>query len=138
MAIATTCPNCKARFRLGDDLVGKKVKCQGCAHVFVVPSTAQAAAEPWSVAPPPKPKAAPPAGIGRHSAVVEVRSARDRCHIAQGRGSAAGRGRAEQRRGRTRREEKIVRPAADVEERALASREGGRTVGAGVVTKILK
>lgn len=54
MAIATTCPNCKARFRLGDDLVGKKVKCQGCAHVFVVPSAAEAAAEPWSLAPKPK------------------------------------------------------------------------------------
>src|SRR5258705_347429 len=25
MAIATTCPNCKARFRLGDDLDAKKV-----------------------------------------------------------------------------------------------------------------
>ncbi len=60
MAIATTCPNCKARFRLDDELVGKKVKCQGCASVFVVPSAAEAAAEPWSVASPKKEAALPP------------------------------------------------------------------------------
>ncbi|MBI1831145.1 MAG: hypothetical protein HYR84_06820 [Planctomycetes bacterium] len=47
MSITTTCPNCKVLFRLGDDLAGKKVKCQKCAHVFTV-----AAAE---ASPPPAP-----------------------------------------------------------------------------------
>jgi predicted Zn finger-like uncharacterized protein len=37
MPIATTCPNCKAMFRLPEDLAGKTVKCQKCAQLFVVP-----------------------------------------------------------------------------------------------------
>src|SRR5436190_19900664 len=37
MAIATTCPNCKAIFRLADELAGKTVKCQKCQQMFVVP-----------------------------------------------------------------------------------------------------
>src|SRR5258708_6345240 len=37
MSIATTCPNCKALFRLDNELAGKKVKCQKCQHLFVVP-----------------------------------------------------------------------------------------------------
>jgi predicted Zn finger-like uncharacterized protein len=37
MAISTTCPNCKARFRLDDELAGKKVRCQKCAGIFEVP-----------------------------------------------------------------------------------------------------
>ena len=45
MAIATTCPNCKALFRLADEMAGKKVKCQKCAQVFTV-ATADAKADP--------------------------------------------------------------------------------------------
>lgn len=37
MPISTTCPNCKAIFRLPEDLAGKKVKCQKCQQLFVVP-----------------------------------------------------------------------------------------------------
>jgi len=37
MAITTTCPNCKARFRLAEELAGKKVRCQKCDSVFEVP-----------------------------------------------------------------------------------------------------
>jgi predicted Zn finger-like uncharacterized protein len=38
MPIATTCPKCQALFRLPDELAGRKVKCQKCAAVFVMPS----------------------------------------------------------------------------------------------------
>jgi predicted Zn finger-like uncharacterized protein len=38
MPISTTCPNCKAIFRLADELAGKKVKCQKCESLFVVPT----------------------------------------------------------------------------------------------------
>ena len=34
MAITTTCPNCKARFRLADEMAEKKVRCQKCNGVF--------------------------------------------------------------------------------------------------------
>ncbi len=38
MPIATTCPNCAAKFKLNDDLAGKSVKCQKCGGTFTVPS----------------------------------------------------------------------------------------------------
>jgi predicted Zn finger-like uncharacterized protein len=41
MSISTTCPSCKALFRLPDNMAGKKVKCQKCANVFVVPAAAE-------------------------------------------------------------------------------------------------
>jgi predicted Zn finger-like uncharacterized protein len=37
MAITTTCPGCKAIFRLADELAGQTVRCQRCAYTFVVP-----------------------------------------------------------------------------------------------------
>jgi predicted Zn finger-like uncharacterized protein len=37
MPISTTCPHCKAIFRLPEDLAGKKVRCQKCKELFVVP-----------------------------------------------------------------------------------------------------
>ena len=37
MPIPTTCPSCKAIFRLPDEFAGKKVKCQKCECLFVVP-----------------------------------------------------------------------------------------------------
>src|SRR5262249_16668428 len=39
MPIATSCPNCKVLFRLADELAGKKVKCQKCQSLFVVPKS---------------------------------------------------------------------------------------------------
>jgi predicted Zn finger-like uncharacterized protein len=51
MPIATTCPNCKAAFRLAETLAGKKVRCQKCRQVFVVP-VPEASPPP----PPPAPK----------------------------------------------------------------------------------
>src|ERR1051326_7425623 len=39
MLIATTCPQCKALFRLADDMAGKTVKCQKCQQMFVVPTS---------------------------------------------------------------------------------------------------
>lgn len=38
MAISTLCPNCKALFKLGDELAGKQVRCQKCSQRFVVPT----------------------------------------------------------------------------------------------------
>jgi predicted Zn finger-like uncharacterized protein len=38
MLISTTCPSCKALFRLPDELAGRKVKCQKCASMFLVPT----------------------------------------------------------------------------------------------------
>src|SRR5437016_8900646 len=56
MPIATTCPNCKALFRLSDDMAGQKVKCQKCQHVFVVPKAGDNTLEPGvSVSKPPAP-----------------------------------------------------------------------------------
>lgn len=37
MAVAMNCPNCQAQFRLADEMAGKKMKCQKCAQLFVVP-----------------------------------------------------------------------------------------------------
>lgn len=37
MPISTTCPNCKALFRLAEELAGKTVRCQRCENIFVVP-----------------------------------------------------------------------------------------------------
>ena len=68
MAIATTCPNCQALFRLPNELAGKKVKCQKCQGLFVVPRTDASTTSPGIQAgPAPKPReeptsaAAPPA-----------------------------------------------------------------------------
>jgi predicted Zn finger-like uncharacterized protein len=44
MPIATRCPNCRAPFRLGDEMAGKKVKCQKCQSIFVVPNADEVAA----------------------------------------------------------------------------------------------
>ncbi len=37
MPLSTTCPNCKALFKLPNELAGKKVKCQKCQELFIVP-----------------------------------------------------------------------------------------------------
>lgn len=39
MPLSTTCPNCKALFKLPNELAGKKVKCQKCQELFIVPHT---------------------------------------------------------------------------------------------------
>ncbi|HZZ81232.1 MAG TPA: zinc-ribbon domain-containing protein [Gemmataceae bacterium] len=44
MPIAMDCPNCQATFRLDDAMAGKKMKCKSCQHVFMVPTTEEAAA----------------------------------------------------------------------------------------------
>jgi predicted Zn finger-like uncharacterized protein len=54
MLIATACPNCKALFRLPENMAGQKVKCQKCQHIFVVPKAEDNAVAPAaSVAKPP-------------------------------------------------------------------------------------
>jgi predicted Zn finger-like uncharacterized protein len=53
MLIATTCPNCKALFRLPDDMAGQKVKCQKCEHVFVVPKSSDNTMAPGMSVPKP-------------------------------------------------------------------------------------
>ncbi len=74
MPITTNCPNCAALFRLAEEMAGKTVKCQKCAHIFTVPNpdepptvprrrdveTNDAAAshpmDPAGIVPPPPPK----------------------------------------------------------------------------------
>jgi hypothetical protein len=51
--LTVACPQCKQAIKASDELVGKKVRCKGCAHVFVI--AASAAEKPK----PPKPAAAP-------------------------------------------------------------------------------
>jgi predicted Zn finger-like uncharacterized protein len=46
MPISTTCPSCKAIFRLAEELAGKKVKCQKCQSLFVVPAGEAGTMEP--------------------------------------------------------------------------------------------
>jgi predicted Zn finger-like uncharacterized protein len=46
MPISTTCPSCKAIFRLAEELAGKKVKCQKCQGLFVVPTGEAGTMEP--------------------------------------------------------------------------------------------
>jgi predicted Zn finger-like uncharacterized protein len=46
MPISTTCPSCKAIFRLAEELAGKTVKCQKCQNLFVVPSGEAGTMEP--------------------------------------------------------------------------------------------
>ena len=38
MPITTSCPKCKARFRLAEETAGEQVRCQKCNEVFVVPA----------------------------------------------------------------------------------------------------
>jgi hypothetical protein len=56
MAIAYFCPNCKAKLKGPDQLVGRTLKCPGCSAPVTIPASAIVAAPP--AAPPP---AAPPA-----------------------------------------------------------------------------
>ena len=50
MPIATSCPNCKALFRLADEMAGKMVKCQKCQSLFVVPNSDPAMTMPGVLA----------------------------------------------------------------------------------------
>src|SRR5256885_1702283 len=40
MPVITRCPNCRAKFRLGDELLGKAVRCQACGEKFTVKADA--------------------------------------------------------------------------------------------------
>jgi DNA-directed RNA polymerase subunit RPC12/RpoP len=51
--LTVTCPQCQQPIKASNELVGKKVRCKGCAHVFVI------AAGPAEKPRPPKPAAAP-------------------------------------------------------------------------------
>lgn len=46
MPLSTTCPNCKALFRLPENLAGRKVKCQKCQRMFIVPTAESATTTP--------------------------------------------------------------------------------------------
>lgn len=39
---AITCPECQKKFKTKADVQGKKIKCPGCAHAFVVPDLSTA------------------------------------------------------------------------------------------------
>ena len=51
MPITTTCPGCKARFRLPEELAGKQVRCQKCAQMFTVPMALAGLSAPAIAAP---------------------------------------------------------------------------------------
>ena len=55
--IITQCSNCQAKFKLGGDKVGKKIRCPKCKGVFVV---AEFGGAPQAAAPKPAAKAAAP------------------------------------------------------------------------------
>jgi predicted Zn finger-like uncharacterized protein len=65
--IITQCPHCKAKFKLGDDKLGKKIRCPKCKGVFAVqelkmkpkPAPKPTNQEVPSAPQPPKPEAAP-------------------------------------------------------------------------------
>jgi hypothetical protein len=40
MSIQTTCPNCEKKLKVADSLLGKKIKCPGCATIFAVEDSA--------------------------------------------------------------------------------------------------
>jgi predicted Zn finger-like uncharacterized protein len=51
--LTVACPQCKQQIKASDELVGKKVRCKGCGHVFVI------AAGPAEKPKPAKPASAP-------------------------------------------------------------------------------
>jgi hypothetical protein len=62
MAIELACPKCRQKYRLKDELAGKKAKCAKCGESIHVPaaSPVAAAASPAAKAPTPKPPATKP------------------------------------------------------------------------------
>lgn len=56
MPIQTSCPSCERPLRVPDDLIGKAVKCPGCATVWTVESEAPRTPEPPRDEPPPEEK----------------------------------------------------------------------------------
>ncbi|HVS36187.1 MAG TPA: hypothetical protein VMS17_11450 [Gemmataceae bacterium] len=62
-AITIACPECDKKIHVPAEAVGKKIRCKGCEHVFVVPAPAGWKAAPAKAAPAKKaadPKAAKP------------------------------------------------------------------------------
>jgi predicted Zn finger-like uncharacterized protein len=45
-AMTITCPECDSRFKVSEELIGKKAKCGACQHVFVVPEQEGAEVKP--------------------------------------------------------------------------------------------
>ncbi len=45
-AISVSCPQCDKKMKVPADARGKKVRCKGCQHVFVVPAPSAKAAKP--------------------------------------------------------------------------------------------
>ena len=63
-AITIACPECEKKITVAAEAVGKKIRCKGCEHVFVVPAAAAAKAggKPTAKAPAGKAPAKAPAG----------------------------------------------------------------------------
>lgn len=82
--IITQCTNCQAKFKLGSDKLGKKIRCPKCKGVFVVeeiqvkpkPAAPKAKAAPKSkpaqAAPAPPQEAAPPPPLPEEPAAPET------------------------------------------------------------------
>jgi predicted Zn finger-like uncharacterized protein len=58
MTISVTCQRCKATYRVGDALAGKKVRCRSCSGAISVPIEPDE--EPYELQPPPMPAAPMP------------------------------------------------------------------------------
>jgi predicted Zn finger-like uncharacterized protein len=39
MSVIVRCPQCATQLRVGEELIGKKVRCPSCSHIFVAPAT---------------------------------------------------------------------------------------------------
>lgn len=61
MPVAVVCPACKAKLKAPDTLIGKTVKCPGCAKPVLVKAGAVSAPAPAPAAKKPVKQAAPPA-----------------------------------------------------------------------------
>ena len=53
--VVISCPQCKKQMKVPPDFKGKKVRCQGCSHVFTVGGPTGIQAKPTGGAPPKKP-----------------------------------------------------------------------------------
>lgn len=73
MSITTSCPSCKALFRLPENLAGQPVRCQKCEQIFTVPMLVTGVpAPPAPVAPEPPPEDFAPATIAEEEPKIDI------------------------------------------------------------------
>ncbi len=70
--IITQCSNCQAKFKLGGDKIGKKIRCPKCKGVFVVKEIGVHAKPPTPTPPPEQPQPAPAPPVAETPAAPPV------------------------------------------------------------------